>query len=310
MLRINLVVSNTILVTQILFSILASNCCRNEQTNTISSNEGELIQRKLLIDTLILKSKVFNNTRRIRVLLPPGYFDQNEQERRYPVLYINDGVMVFNEYDLEDLVPQLISEGKIDPLIIVGIDNGGSTFESKSPVKDRANEYLPWPDEFETNPNFQVDDPQGRLYPQFLIGEVVPMIDKSFRTKPGSKNRGLGGASRGALISLYTAIKHPSMFGMLLLESPSLYVSQQKVLKLSNQCETWPDKVYIGIGTREGDTPQIQNMALGDAQNLNEIISERSRSTSIRFYAEKGGEHSFYHFKKRFPVALSFLFSQ
>ncbi|MEZ5427269.1 MAG: alpha/beta hydrolase-fold protein [Pyrinomonadaceae bacterium] len=41
-----------------------------------------------------LKSKIFGNTRTIRVLLPPGY-DQKPLQK-YPVLYLNDGQNLFD----------------------------------------------------------------------------------------------------------------------------------------------------------------------------------------------------------------------
>src|SRR5437899_12278205 len=42
-----------------------------------------------------LKSRIFHNTRFLRVWLPPGYDAVENQERRYPVLYLNDGQNLF-----------------------------------------------------------------------------------------------------------------------------------------------------------------------------------------------------------------------
>jgi predicted alpha/beta superfamily hydrolase len=41
-------------------------------------------------ETFTLTSKVFDNTRTVRVFLPPGYNDAANRERRYPVLYIKE----------------------------------------------------------------------------------------------------------------------------------------------------------------------------------------------------------------------------
>src|SRR5688500_12367980 len=41
-------------------------------------------------------SEVFGNTRKLRVLLPPGYSQRVNRHRRYPVLYLNDGQNLFN----------------------------------------------------------------------------------------------------------------------------------------------------------------------------------------------------------------------
>src|SRR5262245_40071191 len=43
-----------------------------------------------------LTSKVFSNTRSIRVLLPPGYGAPENSSKRYPVLYMLDGQNLFD----------------------------------------------------------------------------------------------------------------------------------------------------------------------------------------------------------------------
>jgi enterochelin esterase-like enzyme len=91
-------------------------------------------------------SKVFSNKRAIRVLLPPNYHEGKNREKSYPVLYLNDGIMVFRGINLEETVHRLINDGDIQPLIVVGIDNGASTDKTKNPASDRANEFLPYPD--------------------------------------------------------------------------------------------------------------------------------------------------------------------
>jgi len=47
----------------------------------------------------------------------------------------------------------------------------------------------------------------------------------------GSANTGLGGSSLGGLITLYTQLAAPGVFGRLLIESPSLFVANGKILK-------------------------------------------------------------------------------
>ena len=42
------------------------------------------------------RSEVFGNTRTIRVLLPRGYDERVNRNRRYPVLYLNDGQNLFD----------------------------------------------------------------------------------------------------------------------------------------------------------------------------------------------------------------------
>jgi len=78
-----------------------------------------------------MRSRVFRNTRLVRVWLPPG-FDARDP-RRYPVLYLNDGQNLFDpatafagvHWRVGETATRLIGESRIPPLIIVGIDNTG-----------------------------------------------------------------------------------------------------------------------------------------------------------------------------------------
>ncbi len=87
------------------------------------------------------------------------------------MLYLNDGQNLFDpctsifgdaEWRVDETVSALLEQGGIAPLIVVGIDNGGRRL--------RAKEYLPWKDETLQPPE---EDPQGSLYPRFLLDEVV-----------------------------------------------------------------------------------------------------------------------------------------
>src|SRR5580698_9114387 len=88
-----------------------------------------------------LRSHIFNNSRMVRVWVPPGYGEPTGT--RYPVLYLNDGQNLFEastsfagvHWQVGETASRLIAEKKIPPLVIVGIDNTG---------KNRAREYVPY----------------------------------------------------------------------------------------------------------------------------------------------------------------------
>ena len=46
------------------------------------------------------RSRIFRNTRFLRVWLPPGYDDPANADRHYPVLYLNDGQNLFEDVDV------------------------------------------------------------------------------------------------------------------------------------------------------------------------------------------------------------------
>lgn len=257
-----------------------------------------------------LESQVFNNTRTIRVLLPAGYDEAVNRKRRYPVLYLNDGqnlfdlsTSVFNpmEWQVDETVDRLIASREIEPLIVVGIDNAGRS--------NRANEYLPFPDIYLQPP---IESPEGPKYPAFLTTEVMPLVDARYRTRTGAANTALGGSSYGALISLYTVLQIPGTFGRLLLESPSLYVNNARLIQESTSFKKWPRRVYIGVGTNEGGRPNCRpgdrnEEAVEDVLKLEHVIRS-VRGVKLKIVIEDCSVHNEAAWAKRLPDALKFLY--
>src|SRR6476660_4569940 len=77
------------------------------------------------------QSPIFRNTRILRAWVPPGCWSAGNRSRHYPVFYLNDGQNLFDpatayigvDWQVDEAATRLIGEGKIPPLIIVGIDN-------------------------------------------------------------------------------------------------------------------------------------------------------------------------------------------
>ena len=249
-----------------------------------------------------LRSRIFRNTRLIRVWLPPDY--ENGGGTRYPVLYLNDGQNLFEastafggvHWQVGETASRLISEKKIRPLIIVGIDNTG---------KNRAREYLPYKSR---DPKVLVV--QGTSYPKFLQREVMPLVEGHYAVLSGSKNTGLGGSSLGGLITLYTQLATPGVFGRLLIESPSLFVANRKILAECRKFRAWPWRLYLGMGTREVGDPAKDEKVTNDARELAKILfAAQLGEDRLKVRIEEGGAHSEAAWAARFPEALEFLYS-
>jgi len=248
-------------------------------------------------------SMVFRNTRMLRVWLPPGYDLPENRDRHYPVLFLNDGQNLFDSatafngiaWRVGDAAERLVREGAIPPLIVVGMDNAQN---------DRMKEYLPYRS---LNPTILLA--QGKHYPVFLVREVMPFVSKCYRIARGPENTGLGGSSLGALISLYTVIMRPGIFGRLLLESPSLFVSKRRILQRSQTLRHWPEKVYLAIGTREDGNEDKDRQVVEDVRTLERIIRRaKSGETCLLVRIDEGATHGETAWAKRFPQALGFLF--
>ncbi len=257
-------------------------------------------------DTLTLHSSIFHNTRLLRIWVPPGYDDPQMTSRRYPVVYFTDGISTQHGRRLESAAAALTGQGTIPPTVFVMIDNGGSTKESHSPARDRADEYLPYPDAPESwNP--PMPDPHGKLFPRFLESEVRPLIESRYRVRSDAAYTGLAGMSYGGAVAVYTVIARPGHYGLLLLESPSLHISDQALLHAADSTKSWPARVYIGVGTNEGSTPADRQEMVTNARTLADLITAHSPQTRTCYWVVPDAEHGEPAWRARLPAALTFL---
>ena len=249
------------------------------------------------------RSRVFRNTRFLRVWLPPGYDDPQNAGRRYPVFYLNDGQNLFEpstsfngvEWQIDETSDRLIREAIVPPLIVVGLDNAGV---------NRIREYMPY-----RSLQPVIMRVQGSRYPDFLIKEVMPFVARQYRVASGPQNTGLGGSSLGALIALYTAIVRPGMFGQLLLESPSLWASNRQIIKQSRTAKTWPERIVLATGTAEAGRADRDRSMVDDVRELAAILRRAGMSDKrLLVKIDEGATHHEAAWARRFPEALSFLF--
>ena len=251
------------------------------------------------------RSRIFRNSRFLRVWLPPGYDDPENGGQRYPVLYLNDGQNLFEpttsftgvEWQVDETAERLIREGAVPPIIIVGIDNAG---------KDRFREYMP-----HRSLNPMMLRVQGTRYPDFLTKEVMPFVARNYRVASGPESTGLGGSSLGALISLYTAAARPGLVGRLLVESPSLWASNRQLIKESRSIRRWPERVFLAIGTAEAGNEARDRSTVDDVRELSEILRRAGLDDKrLALLIEDGATHHESAWARRFPNALTFLFGQ
>jgi predicted alpha/beta superfamily hydrolase len=249
------------------------------------------------------RSRIFRNTRFLRVWLPPGYDDPANAELHYPVLYLNDGQNLFEastsftgvEWQVDETGERLIREGVVPPMIIVGMDNGG---------KDRIREYIP-----HRSLQPMMLRVHGTCYPAFLFKEVIPFMAANYRVANGPENTGLGGSSLGALIALYTAAVRPGAIGRLLLESPSLWASNRQLIRLSRSVKRWPERIFLATGTAEAGRKDKNQSMVDDVRELAAILRRAGLDdTGLRLVVEDGGTHHESAWARRFPQALAFLF--
>lgn len=248
-------------------------------------------------------SRIFRNTRFLRVWLPPGYDAPENSQVHYPVFYLNDGQNLFEakiafggvKWGVDDTADRLIREGKIPPIIFVGIDNAQA---------GRLKEYLPF-----RSYNPPVLRPQGKRYADFLVNEVMPFMSEHYRVATGPQNTALGGSSLGALISLYAALSNPGIFGGLLIESPSLFIGRKKILRYARTGHhEWPAKMVLAVGSQESGREEFDRKVVADVRELETILRSAGLGEDrLMVNIDDGGHHSEGDWARRLPSELEFL---
>ena len=264
-----------------------------------------------MLDVVPFTSKIFHNTRMLRVFLPGNYFSPHNRTRRYPVLYLQDGQNVFDkatsfsgkEWEADETVDHLVSEFKIQPMFIVGIDNAGD---------QRTSEYLSYPDAH--NPQFQSATPpelEGTKYAEFLIKEVMPFLQKRYRIALGA------GEHRHRRIVLWCRgqLDHSPASSRSIREiaagEPSLWVGDGKLLTEVEKTKLLPQKIYMGIGTNEAGNPESDALILKDFTYMEQVLKDKGLGTSrLKVVVEGGGQHNEEAWARRFPDALLFLYGR
>lgn len=255
-----------------------------------------------------LESTIFGNERTIRVLLPAGYDDPANRERRYPVLYMLDGQNVFDaclsdvshrEWGVDETVRQLVAAGKIPPLIVVGVDHAGAA---------RGHEYLPYKD-FVGDPD--MPEPAGKRFPDFVAKEVMPLVDGRYRTLTGHANTGIGGSSYGGVASLYALLARPNTFGYALIESPVLWIGMGQLVRDTRPLIAMPRKVFIGFGGREIGDAKVSDRVIGLVREVEANFRAAGvDDTRLQVVVDPEAEHNEPAWAKRLPGALVFLFGE
>jgi predicted alpha/beta superfamily hydrolase len=250
-------------------------------------------------DVRVLSLPEFLGGRRVWVYLPPGYAAQ--PARRYPVLYLQDGQNLFDaaasysgEWGVDEACERLIRAGRVRPLVVVGVDNGGAS---------RLAEYTPWPDP-------EHGGGAADAYLDALEQVLMPEIARRYRLLGGPRNTFIGGSSLGGLLSAYAGFSRPGTWGGALALSPSYWWAGEKFASWLEGRPRPPLKFfYQDMGTREGGEPQTHLRALGRVEALAAAAGFRD---GVDFFSltAPGHTHSEGAWRERFPAALELLLGQ
>jgi S-formylglutathione hydrolase len=135
----------------------------------------------------------------VAVYLPPGY--DASGDKRYPVLYLLHGFAGgtadwTKHWDLKGAADTVIRSGQ--PPFLVVMPNGNTRLGG----------------------GFYLDSPVSGKWETYILRELVPMIDRDFRTAAAPASRGIAGHSMGGFGALRFGMRSPDVFGSVYAMSP------------------------------------------------------------------------------------------
>ena len=202
-----------------------------------------------------INSQAVGEERTILVQVPANY---DRTDARYPVVYMLDAHAPQNAM-MAGLVEQQAWGGVMPEVIVVGIQN-----------TNRARDMTPTP-----------GDRQGAggaaRFLQFIETEVIPFVDKNYRTEP---YRTLAGHSLAGLFTVYTLIERPDAFDAYVAASPYLQWDRNYLVKRAEEVigkrAEMNKRLFIGLGNE----PEYL-----DAFNGFEALLKRARPAKFEYEA-------------------------
>ncbi|WP_233579268.1 alpha/beta hydrolase [Flavobacterium sp. LS1R10] len=255
--------------------------------NWLPFKQSFLPQVQLISDEFEIPQ--LNKTRKIWALLPHDYDKSSES---YPVMYLQDAQNLFNEsaefgnWEIDKKLA-VMSEYKIGKIIIIAIEHA---------EEDRIKEY--------NVGKTVLGKGQGKKYIRFVTDTLKPYVDRNFRTKKEREFTGIGGSSMGGLVSIFSGLRNPEVYGKLMIFSPSLWVVPE--LKINTEKANSADtKIYLYAGGDESITMIEHIKSFKDSLISSEFVKEKS---NINLSINKQGKHSETYWSDEFPKAIEWLF--
>lgn len=200
--------------------------------------------------TARIRSAVLNEDRNYQVYLPDSY--GWAKDRRYPVLYVLDGMTHFRH--TTGSIGYLAAHGEIPEMIVVAI---------ASTVRIRDFTQTDWPEVW-------VGGGGANNFKRFLSTELIPNIERTYRT---DGFRVLSGHSAGGQFALYCLTSEPSLFKAYIALSPSLdwdnNLPQRSLEKSFASTRSLPTFLYVARSDDSG-------RALADYERLVETLKTKS----------------------------------
>jgi len=257
----------------------ANSVCQGADYRYPSWAEADPEARPGRIESLWLDSAALGRREEVQVYLPARF----RPTRRYPLLIVHDGFDYLRYSSLQTVLDNLIHRNEVAAMVV-----------ALTQSRERLREYA-------------ADERHGR----FLVEELVPRLEGAYPLAAGAANRGLMGASFGAVAALATAWRHPERFGSLLLQSGSFAFTDigpsrrgpvfEPVVDFVNAFRERPvrlaDRMFVSCGVYES--------LIYENRSLVPLLQQTGMKVR---YVEAHDGHNWENWRDRLREGLSYLF--
>ncbi len=261
-----------------------------------------------------IDSRALSRRMLVRVITPPGY--AADVEAPYPVLFFLHPWGLSPHYITDKLhihhhLWDGIAAGDLPPMVIV-LPTGHRSFylnAADPPGYD-------WSPVVAATPDFFRDalDQYGR-YGDYLLGEVVPFVEREYTVRCDRAGRALGGISMGGAAAAVHAFRDPARFCAVGIHSPALFMGPPEeggppwifgVERASFAARNPADlarsldpAVRLRIFLDTGD----QDMMVGAVRQLHQALADRGVAHD---FGVNPGEHNKTYWEPRMREYLAF----
>lgn len=231
------------------------------------------------LDSLWLDSAALGRREEVQIYLPARF----RPTRRYPLLIVHDGLDYLRYSSLQTVLDNLIHRNEVAAMVV-----------ALTQSRERLREYA-------------ADERHAR----FLAEELVPRLEADYPLAAGAANRGLMGASFGAVAALSTAWSHPESFGRLLLQSGSFAFTD---IGPSRRGPVFEPVVEFVNAFRESPVRLAERLFVSCGVYESLIYENRSivpllQQTGMKVrYVEAHDGHNWENWRDRLREGLSYLF--
>jgi S-formylglutathione hydrolase FrmB len=255
------------------------------------------------VDTIQVYSESMKKNLKVAVTFPPSY---QQGEKRYPTLYLlHGGTGSFSDWLTKVTEPGLVNRmAKEYDIIIVNPGVGPTSYYFDSPLLDSVQ------------------------YETYITAELIPEIDKKYRTLNQKEARAITGLSMGGHGAITLSAKHPELFavagsmsGVMNIDTrmwevgdalKNMRAESQKVMLGEIEYE-FPFSTYTAVGLVEqikaNGIPLIidcgtEDFLISTNRQMHQLLLANKTPHE---YTERPGAHTWQYWTEALPVHMHFI---